>query len=438
MASKNRAFRKFLILWLGEFISSIGSGLTAFALGVYVFQTTGSVAAVSITTLFAFLPTILLNPVGGVLADRFDRRIMMICGDLFSAIGLIYMLICLQSGGLEQWQIYIGVTISAVFVALLEPAYKATVTDLLTEEDYAKASGMMQLAASSKYLLSPLIGGFLLTVTNIGTVFIIDISTFAVTVLIVALIKKNLPLRKQPEEKLRLFRDMKEGWYALTGSRGVMTIVILISVATFYLGFLQTLISPMILSFSNSKVLGIIESVSATGMLIGSIIIGICRLKSYVSTLAAGFCFAGIFISLLGISSNLILITIAGVLFFTALPFINTSAEVMVRCRIPNELQGRAWGLISILSQLGYILAYALAGVLADRIFNPMFSTNGLLAGTVGRWIGTGPGRGIGFMLILSGMFVIILGLFIRKMKNVKAMEPIVNSNCELVKSSKG
>ena len=73
MISKNRVFRKFLILWFGEFISSIGSGLTAFTLGVYVFQTTGSVAAVSITTLVAFLPTILLNPVGGVLADRFDR-----------------------------------------------------------------------------------------------------------------------------------------------------------------------------------------------------------------------------------------------------------------------------------------------------------------------------------------------------------------------------
>jgi MFS family permease len=225
---------------------------------------------------------------------------------------------------------------------------------------------------------------------------------------------------------------MKEGWNAVTGNRGVLNIVILISIATFYLGFLQTLISPMILSFSNSKVLGIIESISAAGMLLGSIIIGISRLKSYVTTLAAGFCFAGVFIAFLGISTNLILITISGILFFTALPFINTSAEVMVRCKIPNELQGRAWGLISILSQLGYILAYALSGVLADRIFNPMFLTNGLLAGTVGKLIGTGPGRGIGFMLILSGVFIISLGLVIREMKTIKAMEPI--SEAEVAK----
>ena len=97
MAEKSNNFSKFLVIWLGEFITSIGSGLTAFALGVYVFQTTGSAAAVSLTTLFAFLRTIMLNPVGGVLADRYDRRLMMICGDLFSAFGLVYMLICFQT-----------------------------------------------------------------------------------------------------------------------------------------------------------------------------------------------------------------------------------------------------------------------------------------------------------------------------------------------------
>lgn len=425
MVKGHKNFYKFLIIWIGEFVSSIGSGLTAFTLGVYVFQTTGSAAAVSLTTLFAFLPTILLNPVGGVLADRFDRRLMMICGDLFSAFGLVYMLICFRSGSLEPWQIYIGVTISAVFVALLEPAYKATVTDLLTKEDYAKASGMMQMAASSKYLFSPLIGGFLLGFTDISTILILDISTLAVTVIIVAIIRKKIPSRKKQAEKLMLLQGLKEGWRAVTEDRGVLAIVILMSVATFYIGFLQILISPMILSFADAKVLGMIESISAVGMLVGSIIIGISHLRHYVTTLAAGFCFAGLFIDLLGMSTNLILITISGVLFFASLPFINTSADVMVRCKIPNELQGRAWGLISVLSQLGFILAYASAGFMADHIFNPMLLEGGILYGTVGKLIGTGPGRGIGFMLILSGIFVIALGLIIRKMNTIKAMEPI-------------
>lgn len=428
MTDRNKGFNKFLMIWFGQFLASIGSGLTAFSLGVYVFQTTGSAVAVSLTTLFAFLPTILLNPVGGVLSDRFDRRHMMICGDLFSAIGLVYMLICFRSGGLGTLQIYTGVIISAVFVALMEPAYKATVTELLPKEDFSRASGLMQLAASSKYLLSPVLGGLLLSVTDIGTIFMIDISTLATTVLVVAFIRKRLPAKARQEGRLQLLKDLKEGWQVVAGDKGVLTIVVLISAATFCMGILQTLLPPMVLSFSDSKALGMVETISATGMLLGSLIIGILPLRRYSSTLAAGFMLAGVFMAFMGAATDLVLITAAGFLFFCTLPYINTSAEVMVRCRIPHELQGRAWGLISILSQLGYVLAYASAGILADHIFNPLLQEDGLLSGTVERLIGVGPGRGIGFMLTVSGGLVVILGLSMRKIKIIRAMEPAVET----------
>ena len=85
--------RKFLILWAGELISSIGGGLTAFGLGVYVFRQTGSAGAMAIVNLLAFLPTLLLSAPAGVLADRYDRRTMMMLGDGLSAIGIIFILI---------------------------------------------------------------------------------------------------------------------------------------------------------------------------------------------------------------------------------------------------------------------------------------------------------------------------------------------------------
>ena len=81
--------KKFMMIWIGELISSIGSGMTAFALSIYVYEMTGSVSYVSLVTLLAYLPTILLSPLGGVLADRYDRRILMIIGDLFSGLGLL-------------------------------------------------------------------------------------------------------------------------------------------------------------------------------------------------------------------------------------------------------------------------------------------------------------------------------------------------------------
>lgn len=76
----HKSFGKFLTIWAGEWISSIGSGLTAFALGVYVYQLTLTATSVALITLCAFLPSIVLSPIGGVLADRFDRRLMMIMG----------------------------------------------------------------------------------------------------------------------------------------------------------------------------------------------------------------------------------------------------------------------------------------------------------------------------------------------------------------------
>ena len=88
----------------------------------------------ALVALLAFLPVLLLSAPAGVLADRYDRRILMMAGDGLSALGLVYILICMLTGEAQLYQICIGVFISSIFSSLLEPSYKATVTDLLTKE----------------------------------------------------------------------------------------------------------------------------------------------------------------------------------------------------------------------------------------------------------------------------------------------------------------
>ena len=161
MNTSEKSFKNFLLLWSGELISAIGSGLTAFGLGVYVFEQTGKASAVALVTLLAFMPSLLLSPLAGVLADRYDRRLLMVLGDSLSAVGIGFILICMLRGEAQLWQIYVGITISSIFSSLLAPAYKATVTDLLTKEQYTKASGLVQVAGSSKFLISPVIAGLL-------------------------------------------------------------------------------------------------------------------------------------------------------------------------------------------------------------------------------------------------------------------------------------
>src|SRR5574344_1260566 len=165
--------KKFLILWIGELISSVGSGLTAFALGIYAFQITNTSSAVSLVTLCAFLPTLIFSPIGGILADKFDRRLMMILGDFLSVFGLFYILVCVRSGNVALWQLCLGVAISSIFTALIDPAFKATITDLLSEKEYGKASGLIQIAGSARFLLSPLIAGYILEKSNISIILMI-------------------------------------------------------------------------------------------------------------------------------------------------------------------------------------------------------------------------------------------------------------------------
>ena len=421
---EKKSFSKFLIIWIGSLISSMGSGLTAFALGVYVYKTTQSATYVSMVTLCAFFPTILLSPVAGVMADRFDRKLMMIIGDSFSALGLFYILLNMIYGSIRISHICIGVAISAVFCSLTETSYKASITDLLNEEEYAKASGLVQLAGSSKYLISPMLAGFLLINTGIEVILIIDILTFFLTVITVAIVRKSIGSTKIVKEKLGFLEELYGGWKCIVKPKGILAITILLTAVTFYMGFFQTLYIPMILPLTNPKNLGIIQSMSAVGLLISSLFIGIYNIKrSFIKVLSLGLASAGLFFSLMGFSTNLYFIGTAGFMFFGSLPFIYTSADVLIRKNIPNELQGRAWGIIGLISQLGYIFAYSISGLLADYVFNPLLTSEGILANSIGSIIGTGEGRGVGLMFIISGILIIVTAYILYSTKSLKELE---------------
>lgn len=415
--------RKFILLWLGELISGIGSGMTAFALLIYVFDMTGSTGYVSAIVLAAFLPTILLSPLGGVLADRYDRRLLMIIGDLFSGLGLVYILWNIHMGINSMLPIMIGVTFNGMFVALLEPSFKATVTDLLSKDDYTKANGMVQIAANSRYLVSPILAGILLTISDIRLILILDICTFFLTVLTISLVRNSIA-KSLKKEKEGIWIELREGFAVLKSYIGVRTLVILMSLVCFFIGFVQTLTVPMILAVSNAKTLGILESSCAVGMLAGSVIIGIFGLKNrYVRCLSLAGMSASIFMAMTGISADLYITGTGMFLFFASLPFINASADVLVRNNVENKVQGRVWGIISLLSQAGTAVAYAVSGLMADYISEPLLVKDGFLENSVGRIIGTGQGRGIGLMLIISGVGMLIVTFFIGKNRNVLKLE---------------
>ena len=404
----NSNLRKFILLWSGELISSIGGGLTSFGLGVYIFQQTGSAASMALVTLLGFLPTLLLSVPAGALADRYDRRLLMMIGDGCSALGIIFILVCMLNGGASLAQICIGVLISAVFSALLEPAFRATITDLLTKEAFSRASGLVSLAGSARYLLSPILAGFLLTVSDVKLLLVIDICTFFLTVVSAAVVRKSIG-KKAAETKESLLASIREGWRILRSKKGVLLLVLVSSAITLFMGMFQILAEPLVLSFSDAQTLGVAETICASGMLLSGLYLGMRGIKKNftgvmsVSLMLAGLCMIGF-----GLFENIYPVCVFGFLFFAMLPFANNCLDYLTRTHIPDAVQGRVWGLIGFLSQMGYVVAYAVSGVAADAL---------------GKWTALGVGRGSAIVIQIAGGLMAAIAVSILAMRSIRNLE---------------
>lgn len=171
----------------------------------------------------------------------------------------------------------------------------------------------------------------------------------------------------------------------------------------------QILAEPMILSFSDAKTLGVAETICASGMLFSSLYLGIRGLKkNYVGVLGASLAIAGIFILGFGIWENIVLMTLFGFGFFMMLPFANNCLDYLVRTNISEELQGRVWGFIGFLSQIGYVVAYGLSGLLADVIAENA---------------GVNVGRGASVVVMGSGVALVVLSMFLFFVKDLRKLE---------------
>ena len=295
-----------------------------------------------------------------------------------------------------------------MFSSLLEPSYRATITDILSKEEFSKASGLVSLAGSARYLFSPIIAGFLLGVSEISLLLVFDICTFFVTITATAIVRKGITA-KISEEKQSFGESMKAGWDAVHGHKGVFLLILVSSAITMFMGIMQILVEPMVLSFADAKTLGTAETICACGMLLSGLFLGIVGIKrGYVKVLQVSFFMAGVFMIGMSLFENIIPICIFGALFFAMLPLANNAMDYLARTNIPDELQGRAWGFIGFLSQIGYVIAYAVSGIAADGL--------GVLTGR-------GVGRGAALMILGSGVFLAVTVLTLLKLSAIRELE---------------
>jgi hypothetical protein len=405
--------RTFWTIWGGQFISMLGSGLTSFALGVWIYDQTGQATPFALTALFSTLPALILMPIAGSLADRYSRRRIMILSDTGSAVVTAITAFLLFFGDLQVWHIYILAFVSSVLSAFQEPAYSASVTMLVPKHQLARASGILQMGQAMSAILTPMLAGGLYALLGLNGIIIIDAVTyfFAIGALLVVHIPqpKRVTEAEASDEKKSVWTDAVFGWNYLRALPGLFGLLIYFASVNFFLSFSNVLSGPLVLSYGSATDFGVVQMVTGASMLVGSLIMSawggpksrkVPALIVFIAISATGLLISGL-------RANTLMISLGRVVLLLFIPFASALSQAVFQTKIPPDVQGRVFAIRGMISRSIIPLALVLSGPLADKVFEPLMAEGGALANTfLGTLLGTGPGRGIGLMFIISCLFL--------------------------------
>jgi MFS family permease len=403
--------RTFAAVWFSQMISMIGTGIAEFGVGVWVYQKTGSATLFAMILLFTVLPGIVVSPIAGPLVDRWDRRKTMIWADTGAALSTLSIILWLLAGNLQVWWIMLAITFASVCRTFQGPAWSASTTLLVPEEHLGRASGMMNFARSLSQIGGPLLGGLLVGLIGLEGVAAIDLATFVVAVGAL-LVVRFPPVPRSAEaaaQKPGLLSEAAYGWRYIWERRSLRAHLAFFAVINLGLAFLWALFPPLVLSFTKPAMLGIVGSSVGFGMLVGSMVMTAWGgpKRRVMGILGVGVLF-GVCLILMGLRPwvPLIAASMFGITF--GIPLLNGCFMRLWQPRIAPDVQGRTFAAIQVMVWSTEPIAYLTAGPLADRVFRPLLLPGGPLASTVGVVLGTGPGRGIGLMLVIVGALMLL------------------------------
>lgn len=427
---KTNRFSTFITIWFGQIVSILGSGMTTFALGVWILNETGSVTMFTMISIFATLPALLLSPFAGVVVDRLNRRTVMLISDTGAGLSSIFIFTMIMTGNFSIPHIYIAMAVNSICNAFQMPAYTAAATQLVPKKQFAQASGMIQLGTAAGQIISPLIAGILMGFMTIKEVLVIDLSTYLVA--LVTLLIVRIPFYKTASEeegpKKSVLGDLKVGFLYIWERKGLFGLLIFFAMINFLTGSVTVLTTPYILALADSATLGIVLAIGGLGMVGGSIFMSVWKgpkEKVKVILILTGVC--GILITISGFIVIPMVFAAVAFLFLFQVPLINSLSQAIWMTKVDIGKQGRVFASRRFIAMLSLPIAYLLAGPLVDGIFKPALLEGGEWASTIGMVIGTGESRGIGFLFAVLGIITLLVavgGLFFPAIRNVETDLP--------------
>lgn len=410
-----KSMNTFFAVWSGQVVSVLGSSMTGFALGIWIYQQTGSAIGFALTLLFNMLPKALVAPLAGVLADRYDRRKLIIFSDSVAGIATMLISILFVSGNLLPFHIYVLTAINASASAMQGPAFGASVTQIVPKAQFGRANGMLQLGEGIGQVIAPALAGIFIGAFGLTSILLFDVATFLFAVSILLFIRfpkiQNAEEQKQ-EVKSNWIVEIKQAIGYLQDRPGLLGLILVFSLVNFFVGIAEAVLTPMILSFSTPEKLAMVMTIGGFGLLSGSLLITLIgTIKRKVNAIFGAYALLSVGVLMAGLNPSIGLVSAALFMAFFFLPTVMSTSQSIMQTKIAPEIQGRVFGLRFSLNTFSFALAFLIGGFLADRVFEPLMLEGNFLADLFGNLIGVGPGRGMGLMFVLMGGLSILTAL---------------------------
>jgi MFS family permease len=397
----------FLTVSVGQLVSMIGTGLSTFALGVWAYQRTGAVSGFAWMTMLGLLPGILVLPFAGALADRMDRRrIMLACDAVSMAVAAVASALA-WTGRLELGHLYAVAAVSAMAGAFRQPAYTAAIAQLAPKRYLGHANGFAQLGGAAGLMLSQLLGGTLMLLLGLHRVLLLDVASFAVALSTLLWVRFPTALFHRQEEPF--LSEVSSGWRFILKRPGLVALALFFALGNCLASIANVLVTPLVLSFSTAAQLGPVMAMNGAGMLLGSLVMslwgGTRRRMDGMLGFVALFGVSAVVVALRP-APAFVMLGMLGVGLCSA--FINAHWLSLVQVKVGLELQGRVLAANQVLARSLMPLGTLLAGWLVDQIFTPLMAGTEL-AHRLEPLLGSGAGRGIALLVLITGVLSLAL-----------------------------
>lgn len=410
--SKN--FKKYIIFWLSQSVSQLGSAMTGFALILWAYTKNNSALTVSLMSFCNYVPYIIVSLFAGSFVDRHNKKKIMLVSDSIAAICSIAVLFLNAGNRLQIWHIYLVNGVIGFMNAFQSPAASVAIGRIVPKDKLANVSGMSSFSGNMITIMAPVLSTSLFAFSGLKGILLVDmISFFIAFAVLLAVI--SIPENEQSKRmQSPVFGGCKQGFIFLLRNRGILIIVLTMALLNFFSRLTyENILSPMILSRSgnNGIALGMVNAAMGIGGIVGGIIVSAGKLSKdnvkmiYVSA-AISFLFGDL---IMGIGRNTVMWSIAGLAASFPIPFINAGQNVILYRKVPDEIQGRVFSVRNAIQFSTIPVAILLGGFMADYVFEPFMADDNAISAALSYLVGSGAGSGMALMFLCTG---ILGGLF--------------------------